>query len=273
NINDFSYRTSINGSFNRNEVLSINNAEGVLIGANFATYGIVSRSIPGQPFAYFWGYETDGIFQNAEEVASYKNSSGALIQPNAQPGDIRFRDLNGDGKITDNDRTNIGNPTPKMVLGYNLDLKYKNFDLSAFFNGAFGHQIFNGTRRHDLVTSNMHSKFLNRWTGEGSSDKYPRFTWNDSNGNYTRISDIYIEDGDYVRLKTLQVGYNFSGNTLSKIYLSNMRVYVSADNLLTFTEYTGFDPEIGARSTLDIGVDRGIYPQARIFRVGLNATF
>ena len=272
-INDFSYRTSINGSFNRNEVISINNAEGVLIGANFATYGIVSRSIPGQPFAYFWGFETDGIFQNAEEVASYKNASGALLQPNAQPGDIRFKDLNGDGVISDADRTNIGNPTPKMVLGYNLDLKYKNFDLSAFFNGAFGHQIFNGTRRHDLVTSNMQTKFLNRWTGEGTSDKYPRFTWNDTNGNYTRISDIYIEDGDYVRLKTLQLGYNFSNSMLSKIHLTNMRVYVSGDNLLTFTEYTGFDPEIGARGTLDIGVDRGIYPQARIFRVGLNATF
>ncbi|MER2996960.1 SusC/RagA family TonB-linked outer membrane protein [Pontibacter populi] len=272
-INDFSYSTSLNGSFNKNEVLSINNAEEVLIGSSFATYGIISRSIPGQPFAYFWGFETDGIFQNPEEVASYKNAEGALLQPNAQPGDIRFRDLNSDGVINDADRTNIGNPTPKMVLGYNLDLKYKNFDLSAFFNGAFGHQIFNGTRRHDLVTSNMQTKFLNRWTGEGTSDKYPRFTWSDANGNYTRISDIYIENGDYVRLKTLQVGYNFSGNALSKIHLTKMRVYVSGDNLLTLTEYTGFDPEIGARGTLDIGVDRGVYPQARIFRVGLNATF
>ncbi|WP_439881725.1 SusC/RagA family TonB-linked outer membrane protein [Pontibacter sp. MBLB2868] len=272
-LNDFSYSTSLNGSFNKNEVLSINNAEEVLIGSSFATYGIVSRSIPGQPFGYFWGYKTDGIFQNQEEVASYKNSEGALLQPNAQPGDIRFKDLNGDGIINDEDRTNIGNPTPKVVMGYNLDLKYKNFDLSAFFSGAFGQQIFNGTRRHDLITSNMQTKFLNRWTGEGTSDKYPRFTWSDTNGNYTRISDIYVEDGDYVRLKTLQLGYNFSNDVLSKIHLTKVRVYVSGDNLLTLTKYTGFDPEIGARSTLDIGVDRGIYPQARIFRVGLNATF
>ncbi|MFD2513603.1 SusC/RagA family TonB-linked outer membrane protein [Pontibacter locisalis] len=272
-VGDFSYRTSINGSYNKNEVLSINNAEGVLLNSSFATYGLVSRSIPGQPFGYFWGLETDGIFQTPEEVASYKNADGALIQPNAQPGDIRFRDLNGDGKINDEDRTNIGNPTPDVVLGYNLDLKYKNFDLGAFFSGAFGHQIFNGTRRHDLVTSNMQTKYLNRWTGEGTSDKYPRFTWSDANGNYSRISDIYIEDGDYVRLKTLQVGYSLSNNALSKIHLTNLRVYVSGDNLLTFTEYSGFDPEIGARNTLDIGIDRGIYPQARIFRVGLNATF
>ena len=272
-VNDFSYRTSINGSFNKNEVISINNAEGVLIGPNFATYGIASRSIPGQPFAYFWGYKTDGIFQNAEQVASYKNASGQLLQPNAQPGDVRFKDLNGDGKINEADRTNIGNPTPDFVLGYNLDLKYKNFDLSAFFNGAFGHQIFNGTRRHDIVTTNMHSKFLNRWTGEGTSDKYPRFTFNDANGNYSRISDLYVEDADFVRLKTLQLGYNFSNNLLSSLHLSNMRIYVSGDNLFTLTEYTGFDPEIGARGSRDIGIDRGIYPQARIFRVGLNATF
>src|SRR5690606_1876523 len=133
--------------------------------------------------------------------------------------------------------------------------------------------IFNGTRRHDLSSSNMQSTFLNRWTGEGSTNEHPRFTWSDNNGNYTKISDLYLEDGDFVRLKTLQLGYNLGKAALSNIRLQQFRLYVAADNLITLTDYTGFDPEIGARSSLDIGIDRGIYPQSRTFRLGLSATF
>ncbi|GHA55210.1 SusC/RagA family TonB-linked outer membrane protein [Pontibacter akesuensis] len=272
-INDFGYAVGLNGSINKNEFLSINNAEGVLQGASISTYGTVSRSEVGQPIAYFWGYQTNGIFQTPEAVAAHVNSEGALLQPAAQPGDVRFVDFNNDGIINDQDRTRIGNPTPKAVLGFTLDLNYKGFDINAFVNGAFGHQIFNGTRRHDLSTSNMQSIYLNRWTGEGSTNEYPRFTWNDANGNYKRISDLYIEDGDYVRLKTLQLGYNFAPAMLETLHLQKVRLYIAADNLVTLTDYTGFDPEIGARGSLDIGIDRGIYPQARTFRLGVNATF
>ncbi|GAB3818575.1 TonB-dependent receptor [Pontibacter rugosus] len=166
-INDFSYGIGLNGSLNKNKFVSIDNAEGVLQGASISTYGAVSRSEVGQPIAYFWGYKTDGIFQNSAEVAAHKTGQ-EVLQPAALPGDVRFVDTNNDGVINDQDRTKIGNPTPKAVIGFTLDLGYKNFDINAFVNGAFGHQIFNGTRRHDLSTSNMQSKYLNRWTGKAA---------------------------------------------------------------------------------------------------------
>ena len=269
---DLGYSVGINGAYNKNEVTGIENAEQRLVGGSFATYGTVALAEVGFPIGYFWGLETNGIFQNQEQVASHA-VNGQPIQPNAVPGDVRFVDRNGDGVINDQDRTIIGNPTPKVTLGFNLSANYKNFDFGAFFTGAFGHQIFNGTRRHDLSSSNMQARYLDRWTGEGSTNEMPRFTFNDTNGNYSRISDLYIEDGDFVRLKTLQIGYNFTPAALSKLKLYGMRLYVSGDNLLTFTNYSGFDPEIGARGSLDIGVDRGVYPQARTYRVGFSVTF
>ncbi len=273
NFNDFKVSAGINGSFNKNEVTEIKNEQKRLAGATISTYGEVEQSTVGQPFSYFYGYKTDGIFQNTAEVNAYVNADGKKLQPDAQPGDVRFADTNGDGVIDPDDRTRIGNPTPKVTAGFNFSFAYKNVDLSGFMSGAFGNQIFNGTRRHDLSTSNMQSTYLNRWSGEGSTNEHPRFTWNDVNGNYTRISDIYLEDGDFVRMKTLQIGYNFAKPLLSKVSLQKLRIYVSADNLFTLTKYSGFDPEIGARSSLDIGIDRGIYPQARTYRIGLGATF
>ncbi|WP_374165000.1 SusC/RagA family TonB-linked outer membrane protein [Arcticibacter sp. MXS-1] len=271
-VNDWSFSAGINGSYNKNEVTEINNAEKKLQGPSISTYGQVAQSTVGSPFSYFYGYKTAGIFQNQAEVDAYVKE-GQKIQPNAQPGDVRFADLNGNGRIDPGDRTVIGNPTPKVFAGFNFSVSYKNFDLAGFFNGAFGNQIFNGIRRHDLPTSNMSTRYLNRWTGEGSTNEMPRFTTNDANGNYTNISDLYLEDGDYVRLKTLQLGYNLGKAALSKIKLQKVRIYVSGDNLLTLTNYTGFDPEIGARNTLDIGIDRGIYPQSRTLRLGINASF
>lgn len=272
NVGSFKITAGINGSFNKNTVTEINNAERILGGAGISTYGQVERSTIGAPFSYFYGYQTDGIFQNVAEVNAYTRN-GAKIQPDAVPGDVRFKDLNGNGVIDPNDRTMIGNPTPKITGGFTFGLAYKGIDLNGFFTGAFGNQIFNGTRRHDFPTANMQTLYLNRWSGEGSTNTNPRFTWNDTNGNYSKISDLYLENGDYVRLKTLQLGYTLSKALVSKIKLQGLRVYVSGDNLLTFTDYSGFDPEIGARGSLDIGIDRGIYPQARIYRVGLSATF
>ncbi|WP_295771576.1 TonB-dependent receptor [uncultured Mucilaginibacter sp.] len=272
NIGKFKINAGINGSFNKNTVTEINNAERILGGAGISTYGQVERSTIGQPFSYFYGYKTDGIFQNVAEVNAY-TLNGTKIQPDAVPGDVRFKDLNGNGVIDPEDRTIIGNPTPKITGGFTFGLAYQGFDLNGFFTGAFGNQIFNGTRRHDFPTANMQTLYLNRWSGEGSTNTNPRFTWNDTNGNYSKISDLYLEQGDYVRLKTLQLGYSFNKALMSKIKLQGLRIYVSGDNLLTFTKYSGFDPEIGARSSLDIGIDRGIYPQARIYRLGLSATF
>lgn len=270
---EFNYNVGLNFAFNKNRVTHIGNAEGVITGAGFATYGIVTRAEEGYPIGYFWGYETDGIFQTQQEINNYTNSDGGLIQPLAQPGDVRFKDLDGDGQIDDGDRTQIGNPTPDMTFGANLGANYKAFDLSVFMQGTVGNDIFNATRRHDLTMTNMPVSYLDRWTGPGTSNEIPRFTWNDSNGNWTKISDLYVEDGSYLRIKNVQLGYNIPAEVLQKVGLSKTRIYVSADNLFTFTGYSGYDPEIGASSPLNVGIDRGVYPQARSYRVGFNITF
>ncbi len=271
--NELDFSVGVNFSYNQNEVTAINNAEGVLVGAGFSTYGAVSRAAIGFPVGYFWGLQTDGLFQNEGEIESYVNADGGLIQPNASPGDIKFVDLNNDGVINDADRTIIGNPTPDWTFGANFSARYKDFDFSFFLQGAAGNEIFNGTRRHDLTSANMPARFLNRWTGEGTSNDIPRVTATDPNGNFSRISDFYIEDGSFLRVKDLQFGYNIPQSALNYLNIQRIRVYIAAQNLLTFTGYNGFDPEIGARSPLDIGIDRGIYPQARSYRAGVSVTF
>lgn len=270
---DFKYTIGANMAYNKNEVTAINNTQGVILGAGFATYGNVSRAQVGLPIGYFYGYKTAGIFQNAAEVKSHVGPEGKLIQPEAVPGDVRFVDLNGDGKLDDKDRTVIGNPTPKVTFGINMTAAYKGFDVIAFFQGATGNDIFNGTRRWDLVSANMDSRFLDRWTGEGSTNELPRVASVDRNQNWTRISDLYIEDGSYIRLKNLQLGYTLPKDVVQKLGVTSARFYVAAQNLWTITGYNGFDPEVGARGSLDIGIDRGVYPQARTYMVGANISF
>ncbi|MCB0553798.1 MAG: TonB-dependent receptor [Phaeodactylibacter sp.] len=273
NAGALDYNIGVNFSYNKNEVTAINNAEGVLVGAGFSTYGSVSRAAIGFPIAYFWGLQTDGLFQTEADVENYVNGDGGLIQPNAAPGDIKFVDLNGDGVIDDDDRTIIGNPTPDWTYGANFSANYKDFDFGLFLLGTVGNELFNGTRRHDLTTANMPARFLDRWTGEGTSNDIPRSTATDPNGNFSKISDFYIEDGSFLRVKDVQLGYSLPQSALSVLNIQRARIYIAAQNLLTFTNYNGFDPEIGARSALDIGIDRGIYPQARSYRMGVNIVF
>ncbi|NJO03351.1 MAG: TonB-dependent receptor [Bacteroidia bacterium] len=272
-INDLNLSAGINFAYNKNEVTEINNAEGVLVGAGFSTYGAVSRAQVGFPIAYFWGFKTNGLFQTQQEVESYVNNDGQLIQPNAAPGDIRFVDVNQDGQINDADRTLIGNPTPDWTFGANFAADWKGFDLSIFLQGALGNDIFNGTRRHDLPTANMSTRFLNRWTGPGTSNEVPRLTITDPNGNFSKVSDFYIEDGSYMRIKDLQLGYSLPTKVTELLHIQRARFFVAANNLVTLTRYRGFDPEIGAASSLSIGIDRGIYPQARTYRLGASITF
>jgi TonB-dependent starch-binding outer membrane protein SusC len=271
-LGGINYNAGFNIAFNKNKVTSTGGSPGQE-GASFSTYGTISRYEVGFPIGYFIGYKTDGIFQNAAEIASYTNTEGNLLQPNAVPGDVRFVDVNGDGVINAQDRTMIGNPTPKVSMGFTLSAEFKGFDVNVFVQGAYGQDIFNGLKRHDLVESNMPAFYLDRWTGEGSSNTLPRFSWNDPNGNYSRISDLYIENGSFTRIKNVQIGYNIPVAKGKFMPLAKARVYASADNLLTFTQYRGYDPEIGARSALDIGVDRGVYPQPRTYRVGFSVTF
>ncbi len=268
-IGDWNYSIGLNGAFNKNEMIEMG---APIQGASWALAGPVTRTEVGFPIAYFYGLKTAGIFQNTNDVFSHINSDGNPLQPNAAPGDVRFVDINNDGIIDEDDRTMIGNPTPTITMGFNTNVNYKRFDFSMLLTGAFGHDIFKGLNRRDLRYTNMPKSSLDRWTGEGTSNTLPRFTWADNNNN-NRVSDLYIENGGFLRIRNIQFGYSLPNSILDKIGASFWKFYISAENLVTFTNYTGTDPEIGARSSFDIGIDRGVYPQARTFRVGTTITF
>ncbi len=267
-FNGFELGLSANVSYVKNEVLLIGNETGFLTGAGWGPQGIeVTRNSEGLPVGYFFGYQTDGIFQNQAEIDAYTGGDGEPIQPDAQPGDFRFIDVDGDGTIGDEDRGFIGDPTPSWTYGFTLNSSFRNFDLTIFGQGVAGNSIFNATRRYDLPTANMNADALGRWTGEGTSNSYPRLTYDDTNINFGRSSTFYVEDGAFFRIKTAQIGYTVPADFSKYAHISKARVYLSATNLWTVTNYSGFDPEVGS------GVDRGIYPQARTYTVGLNVTF
>ena len=270
-IGDFSYSISGNISYVKNEVVSIGLDKEFLPGSGFGPSGLeLTRTTPGLPIGYFYGFQTDGLFQNQSEVDGYVNEEGELIQPNASPGDFKFVDANNDGIINADDRGFLGDPTPEITYGFGVDLNWKEFSFSVFGIGVAGNQIVNATRRFDLPMANLSGEALNRWTGEGTSDSYPRLTMTDPNGNFNRLSDFFIESGSFMRIKTMQLAYNIPTDPLSKVGFSKFRIYIQAKNLLTITEYKGYDPEIGGGS---YGIDRGFYPQARTFIFGLNASF
>lgn len=271
-VKEFRYSIGVNATYNQNEMTYIGNDEKILPGASWAVSGMVTRAEEGLPIGYFWGYVTDGIFQNQNDVYRHDNAEGQYLQPSAKPGDVRFVDINGDGKIDPDDRTMIGNPYPDWTFGFDASAEYRGFDFSMLWIGSYGNEIFNGSQRQDLRYTNRTTAILDRWTEEGSSDRMPRYTWLDVNNNY-RISDLYIEDGSFIRLKNIQIGYNLPVSLLQKVRASVFRIYISGENMLTFTKYTGADPEVGATSTFDVGIDRGIYPQARTIRIGTTITF
>jgi TonB-linked SusC/RagA family outer membrane protein len=236
----------------------------------FQTLGSILRIQPGHAYNEFYGYSTAGIFQNQAEVDAYTNESGGAIQPNAAPGDFRFVDLNSDGKIDASDRRYIGNPTPDWTYGLSVNIDYKNFNLSILGQGVAGNQIFQGLRRLDIANANYQTAALNRWTGEGTSNSYPRLVDGDPNGNFSKFSDFYLQDGDYFRIKMVQLGFTIPSEVTSKAKIQNLRLYVTGENIFTFTKYTGYDPEIGGGA---LSIDRGQYPQARSFMFGVNLEF
>lgn len=275
---DWSFRLGGNLTYLKNKLIEYGNDSGWANLDSFQGVGTITRAQNGKPFPYFYGYKTDGIFQNLDEVNAYVNKAGALIQPNAVPGDVRFVDMDGDGKITDADRTDIGKGMPDWTYGFNINVSWKYFDLNMMWQGTIGNDIYDATRRTDISSSNLPSWMLNRWTGEGTSNKYPRFMLGD-NVNW-QSSDLYVYDGSYLRLKNIQLGYTIPRNLTHKFFVSSLRLYVAAENLFTFTKYHGFDPEIssGSNSSLggsstSLGIDRGVYPQARVFTIGANLSF
>ena len=266
-IGEWNYAIGGNISFIRNEVTDLGEGgQPVATGSVFGIGDLVAYTEIGQPIAYFYGYETDGLFQTDEEALAN------TAQPDAQAGDVIFVDQNDDGVIDSDDKVMIGNPHPDFTYGLNMEAKYKGFDLTLFIQGSHGNDILNGVFRYDLNTTNLPVAALERWTGEGTSDWYPRISHSDPNQN-NRISDRFVEDGSYMRIKNLQLGYTLPDNVMQRLSIGKCRVYVAASNLFTFTNYSGLDPEIGTRGTLEIGIDRGFYPSARTFMAGINVNF
>jgi hypothetical protein len=241
-------------------------------GASFQSMGNVTRIQVGESYNSFFGYKRLGVFQNDAQIQAYKNKSGGLIQPDARPGDFIWADLNGDGKISsdDLDRTFLGSNLPKYVFGFTINMDYKGFDFMAFGQGVAGNKIFQGLRRLDILTSNYSTAALGRWHGEGTSNDFPRLTDSDPIGNFSKMSDFYLENGDYLRLKVLQLGYTLPNRLFRGTGISRLRVYVTGENLLTLTKYTGYDPEVGGGV---FGIDKGQYPQARSILGGLQLSF
>ena len=268
--NDWNFRIGANASYLKNKLIEYGNDSGWANLDSFQGTGAISRAQNGKPFPYFYGYKTAGIFQNIDEVNAYKNAQGELLQPNAVPGDVRYVDINGDGKISDDDRTDIGKGMPDWTFGFNFSVSWKDFDMNMMWQGTIGNDIYDATRRTDITSSNLPSWMLDRWTGEGTSNKYPRFAYGD-NTNW-QSSDLYVYDGSYLRLKNIQIGYTLPRKLTSKAFVSSLRIYVAAENLLTFTKYHGFDPEISSGGT-SLGIDRGVYPQSRVLSVGANLKF
>ena len=270
---DWNFGINANLSRNQNKVLRIANNEGIIHGeTNVLFQGLdeMNRVQVGKPMGYFYGLKTDGIFQNAAEVA-------AGVQPNAQPGDVRFVDLNNDGKIDANDKTEVGNPNPDINYGINLEVSYKAFDFSINTYGIAGGQNVFGVHDYTRAYTNNTTDILNRWTTEGSSNRTPRVTYGtDANGNYTKFSDLYIQDSDFFRIKNATIGCDLTKLTNKLSFFTKFRLYVAGNNIYTFTKYQGMDPEIGfgnVNQSWAKGIDVGYYPQPRTYMMGLNVNF
>ena len=258
--------SDLNFTTAKNEVVSINNGDRYIWGAGYGIpYKPIVRFEEGYSPGYFFGYVTDGIFQTQDEV------NGHAMQNGASPGDIRFLDLNGDGIVNDSDRTQIGDPFPDFTIGWNLNLTYKAFDLSVFTYASVGNDIYRAYERN-LNYTNRFASTLARWTGAGTSFDEPRVTFVDSNNN-NRASDRYIEDGSYLRIKNIQIGYSFPKSLTELWGMDDVRAYFQVKNALTLTDYSGFDPEISVGGVLNTGIDYGTYPQPRIWSLGLNIKF
>ncbi|TWV95083.1 hypothetical protein [Chitinophaga pinensis] len=265
--NGVSLNAGVNLSTLKNKVLSLQNE-----GAQIFSSPNMTRA--GQRVAEFYGYVSDGIFQNQQEIANH------ATQPNAAPGDIRFKDLNNDKVINDLDQTFLGSPIPKVQYGFNLGTGYKGFDLNLSFFGVAGNKIYQSykynTNGFFISNYNMEQETLGRWHGEGTSNTIPRLNANDPNYN-ARASSYYLTSGSYLRLRNVTLGYNFPNRLMERWKMSGLRVFISGQNLLTFTKYDGYDPEIGITfggnaGTLNLGQDQVNYPQPRIITAGLNLT-
>ncbi|MBL4745008.1 MAG: TonB-dependent receptor [Flavobacteriaceae bacterium] len=271
---DFSYSVKANAALLKNEVLELANP---ILGGRIDNGVYATKTEVGQSIGAFYLYEMDGIFQNDIEIVT-----SAFQGNNIFPGDVKYKDINNDGVINDLDRSHVGSPIPDVTFGFNVDLNYKNFDFSMFWAGAVGQELYyqiatdtEGFYRPFNITKRYYDE---RWTGEGTSNTQPRASWS-AKSNNTKPSTRFLEDGSFLRLKNVQLGYNFPSNLTEKLNMERLRIYATASNLLTFTKYPGLDPEFSTSDNsknegdLASGIDWGTYPNAVSISLGLQLTF
>lgn len=259
---ELGWETNLTATYNKNKIKDLNSDVPYYI--NQINNSYVTMLAKDYPINVFYGYVTDGIFQNQSEMNTH------AVQPGAEPGDIRFRDLNNDGVINDSDRTVIGNPNPSWLFSMNNSLSYKGFELSVFLQGIAGNKIYNANNIDNTgmaAAYNQTTDVLKRWQGEGTSNSMPRAVFGDPNQN-TRVSDRFVENGSYLRLKNITLSYTFPKQWLQKAQIENARLSLSCENVATITGYSGFDPEVGIN-----GIDQNRYPISRTFSLGLNFNF
>lgn len=276
-IKDFEYNVGFNFSTTKNKVVELADKGQALpaTGLLYDTDHIPAYAKEGKPISGFYLYRTDGIFQSDAEAEAYVNDKGERLQPNAKAGDIRFKDVTGDGVIDEDDKEYCGTGIPKFETNLNFSASYKGFDLSFSLSGVFGHKIYNGNRYfYESMNApiNMLSTVVNAWTPENTHTDIPRAVNGDPNGN-SRESERFLENGSFVRLRQAQIGYTLPVSLLKKVKIEKLRFYISGDNLFTITGYSGVDPEFSTSSPLNSGVDRYIYPFTRSYTVGAQLTF
>lgn len=270
---EFKYQVSVNVSSYTNEVTSLGSD------LNDALYGgevhwsmdKTTKTVVGKPIGTFYLYKTDGIFRSQDEINNYKNKDGKVIQPGAQPGDVRYVDTNGDGKITTDDKQLMGNAIPDATVGFNFSATYKDFDFNLNVYAVFGKDMINGSRWLSMDLGKMHGMhkdLSNSWTPENPNTDIPRLVYGDNRN--TTASDLWLEDASYIRLKHVELGYTVPKSVLNSFGIGSLRIYVAADNLFTITDYTGYDPSIDYGSLLSRGVDRSPYPTARKYSTGIQ---
>lgn len=275
-INSFEYNVGFNLTTVNNKVLSLSSDDQILYGEGlkYGSEHFPTQTRVGRPIGAFYLYKSDGLFQTMDEVNAHKGEKG-ILQPNAKPGDMRFVDVNGDGEINTDDQVFCGTGIPKVEANLNLGLSYKGFDFSVVFGSAWGHKIYNGNRYfYEGMASgtNFLKSTLNAWTPENRNTNVPRAVLQDKNGN-ARESDRFLENGNFIRMRQIQLGYSLPSVVLKKAWIESLRFYVSGENLWTWTNYSGVDPEFSRASVLNSGIDNLIYPFNRTYVVGLQLVF
>lgn len=265
---DLNIDVNYNVTFLKNKVLKVDNGTGFLPGGTFGLNEQPSRMETNKPLGYFYGLQMEGIFQSQAEIDNAPSQSGLGSQATA-PGDIRYRDVNGDGKITPTDRTDLGDPIPSATMGFNLTLNYKGFDFTAYAFASLGNDMVRGYERN-VPNGNRLNYVLNRWTGEGSTNSYPRVTTGATNNNL--FSSYFVEDASYCRIQNVQLGYSVNPDLVGKVF-TKFRLYVGVNNLYTFTKYRGYDPGASSGAPIGGGIDYGFYPVPRTYMVGANINF